>query len=639
MATSSRRIPLASLANATNSPHRPLTNSGSKRPRSIANVSHQENEPPQKRLAMDKTNKDTHTATPRRQTNSQHPTMPEARVFERGNGESASNAFQRKLVAARDGPNPGMKVTKTLDPVHASKEESIRTWQKHYRKIFPTFSFYFDGLSDDARTRFVRQISSLGAKEEKFFSKAVTHIVTTRQIPSPARSVASGVEATHSTHLDDHQPQTIDPSLLKLRGPTASAARRDGANHMDILARGRDMGMKIWATEKLQRILGSIFEDAANLGHHPRGGNHASRSQHEDLGQVLKNEKLGTSSEREQPFMSLVTFKGPFVYIHDMDEKYRPTMVREYPKVAKRSDGEWPQFRSASMGKCPFVEDPAMKKEVEQERSRAKVAASRQQRETEQQQQGSRTRSTTCLETTKVLPPRRTSPRKALQVVHNGAHANMDVGADRGTKRPQPTQLERQSSFPPMPAQPAFEFIRPSQLTMPKEPAASGIQRSNLTSALQSNMISSTAATGVKAATSKEVHQLKRQVFKQPQAGSLSVGSIPSSHRMNDLAVGLKHARAPAPQRAAKSKAQEKLGGIQEEHDAIADNVVAEPVAQSQARRKTVRRDPKPGYCENCRDKYDDFEEHIVSRKHRKFAMTQSNWTELDALLEKLQSP
>lgn len=89
--------------------------------------------------------------------------MPEARVFERGNGESASNAFQRKLVAARDGPNPGMRVTKTLDPAHASKEESIRTWQKHYRKIFPTFSFYFDGLPDDTRTRFVRQISSLGA--------------------------------------------------------------------------------------------------------------------------------------------------------------------------------------------------------------------------------------------------------------------------------------------------------------------------------------------------------------------------------------------------------------------------------------------------------------------------------------------
>lgn len=159
MANPARRMPLASLSNATNSPHRPLTNSGSKRPRSIANVSQQENEPPQKRLAMEKVARDNNTATPRRDQQSQ-PTMAEARVFERGHGESAANAFQRKLVAVRD-KSAGLRVTKNLD--NPTKEESIRTWQKHYRKLFPTFSFYFDGVSEEARSRFLRQISSLGA--------------------------------------------------------------------------------------------------------------------------------------------------------------------------------------------------------------------------------------------------------------------------------------------------------------------------------------------------------------------------------------------------------------------------------------------------------------------------------------------
>jgi len=159
MANPSRRMPLASLSNATNSPHRPLTNSGSKRPRSIANVSQQENEPPQKRLAMEKAARDSHPATPRRDHQPQ-PTMAEARVFERGRGESATNAFQRKLVAVRD-KNAGLRVTKSLE--NSTKEDSIRTWQKHYRKLFPTFSFYFDGVSEEARSRFLRQISSLGA--------------------------------------------------------------------------------------------------------------------------------------------------------------------------------------------------------------------------------------------------------------------------------------------------------------------------------------------------------------------------------------------------------------------------------------------------------------------------------------------
>lgn len=159
MANSARRMPLASLSNATNSPHRLLTNSGSKRPRSIANLSQQENEPPQKRLAVDKSAKEAAPATPRRMHQTQ-PTMPEARVFERGHGDSGPNAFQRKLVAVRD-KSAGLRVTKNVE--NPSKEDSIRAWQKHYRKLFPTFSFYFDGVSEDARARFLRQITNLGA--------------------------------------------------------------------------------------------------------------------------------------------------------------------------------------------------------------------------------------------------------------------------------------------------------------------------------------------------------------------------------------------------------------------------------------------------------------------------------------------
>lgn len=159
MANPTRRMPLASLSNATNSPHRPLTNSGSKRPRSIANVPQQENEPPQKRLAVDRATRESNTPTPRK-THPSQPTVAEARVFERGGGEGAANAFQKKLVAVRD-RSAGLRVTKNVD--NPTKEESIRTWQKHYRKLFPTFSFYFDGVSEDARSRFLRQISSLGA--------------------------------------------------------------------------------------------------------------------------------------------------------------------------------------------------------------------------------------------------------------------------------------------------------------------------------------------------------------------------------------------------------------------------------------------------------------------------------------------
>jgi regulatory subunit for Cdc7p protein kinase len=150
MATFNRRAPLANIPNATNSPARLLTNSGSKRPRNQANVPQQENEHPHKRLAVDKA--EFGPSTPGRHT-------VEGRVFERGNSTSGSTAFQRRLVAARD--KSGMRVTKAAEA--APKEDSIRLWQKHYRKLFPTFSFYFDGVYDVDRARFVRHTTALGA--------------------------------------------------------------------------------------------------------------------------------------------------------------------------------------------------------------------------------------------------------------------------------------------------------------------------------------------------------------------------------------------------------------------------------------------------------------------------------------------
>lgn len=44
----------------------------------------------------------------------------------------------------------------------------------------------------------------------------------------------------------------------------------------------------------------------------------------------------------------------------------------------------------------------------------------------------------------------------------------------------------------------------------------------------------------------------------------------------------------------------------------------------------------KPGYCENCRIKFTDIEEHVMSRVHRDFALKESNFISLDVLLRRL---
>jgi len=97
--------------------------------------------------------------------------------------------------------------------------------------------------------------------------------------------------------------------------------------------------------------------------------------------------------------------------------------------------------------------------------------------------------------------------------------------------------------------------------------------------------------------------------------------------------------------RSNKYKMPEKLGQIHEEDTTHSeDNGNKKPSTTNRKvdghkKNKESRKDPKPGYCENCRDKFDDFDEHIATRKHRKFAATASNWAELDTVLYQLQQP
>lgn len=164
MAASTRRAPLASIPNATNSPHRFVTASGSKRPRALAGVTQQENEPPSKRQAVEKPGQEHGLGTPRYQQHS-----VEGKVFERGHGETGTTAFQRRLVAARDKTAQPVQSRTTRSNTNANTTvttkdvDTIRQWQKHYRKLFPSFSFYFDSVPEDQKSRFVRQIHYLGA--------------------------------------------------------------------------------------------------------------------------------------------------------------------------------------------------------------------------------------------------------------------------------------------------------------------------------------------------------------------------------------------------------------------------------------------------------------------------------------------
>ncbi|RII05407.1 hypothetical protein CUC08_Gglean010502 [Alternaria sp. MG1] len=584
---SNRRVPLANLQNATNSPLR-ATAIGGKRQRSHASEQRDVlyGQPPPKKQVIQVDDAEAHRHGLVRRSGAQ-PT-----------------ALTRKLEAARESKAPSKQAAQ-----RASNDlETIRQWQRHYRKLFPQFAFYFDSVPEAQKDKLMHRAKHLGSREVNFFSREVTHVITTRSIPAD-------LDGSSSTHKG-----TVNPAQLENKKSIFDAAL-ERSDRGDILHKAKSLGMKIWSVEKLQRMVDTMFnketgEDAAS---HPT--RHAVASQHQkgrpaDLQRLLQNEKM----DRDYVMASqdMIPLRGYYVYVHDMDEVTRPVMIREYQKVEKEK-GKWPQFRASGNGKCPFVEDPHFgRRQQEEQEARRRQAA-----------QAPRTRAVSAMEEKSALVEnnnlarRPSAPAAIVKEDHDADAKPLDP-----PKGLPPKRCNTADGPPPM-----FGSAQASIRAMPRfiagEPVASGLHQSNITSAIRSQMISSTAA-APRAGNSKEVNQLKRKVLEKNSVPSANTNSGHSSVT-NDVRAALSYEHSQ-PMRAAKRKAQENMGHAHDDGD---EERQARKAAALR-RRKTAEKELKPGYCENCREKFNDFDEHILSRKHRKFAVTTENWVELDQLLAQL---
>ncbi|KAF1813420.1 hypothetical protein P152DRAFT_481509 [Eremomyces bilateralis CBS 781.70] len=650
-----RRVPLAQVPNAVNSPlrHNTLSTTAPKRSRSQA-VDAKESffgqQPPAKKQIIEVTDPEARRGALPRRTNASQPTE-----------------LQLKFEAVRDA-KASARNKPTQQPVDSNLEH-IRTWQRHYKRAFPQYTFYFDNVPDDVKPKISKQLRVLGAREEKFFSKSITHVVTTRPIPPEYKSSSSANGRPPSSHGKDQsmangQPQTINPSLLErtqgeksqkgkfnFDAPMTRAAhataqslfqdvetRKQYGHSADILHKAREMGMKIWALEKLQRMMTTMFEtdtgEQPNLPVLDRAGKDAN------LQQLLQKEKITGPANVSLASQEMVTFSGYYIYVHDQDEKTKPIMIRDYQKPDD-GPGNWPQLHASSAGRCPFIEDP--------DRHARKYARERQ----ASPRRKPVSFAPTAAKTRSAIPRARddrsrsrlADPERRPLAENNSTNVVRYDSTLAGHTEKSPAKPSDPSMAPPKKG--TVDGIAPlfgsAQLKMrmpPRvvggEPVASGIQPSHITSAIRSQMISSTAAgTGVRAGTSREVHQLQRKVLERNSVASGS-GSVPSSY-LNDVRAAINTGLRDAPPRAAKLKAQETLGYIHE--DMTPSEERTRKLKKTVIRKRKAEKEAKPGYCENCREKFADFDQHCLSRKHRKFASTIENWTELDDLLSQLERP
>jgi regulatory subunit for Cdc7p protein kinase len=388
--------------------------------------------------------------------------------------------------------------------------------------------------------------------------------------------------------------------------------------------------MKIWALEKLERMMITMFDTDTGLlvphGHNTRSITTQNNvvpmprtTREADLSQLLRNERINGPSDRDPTVAreEMVLFKGPFIYIHDIEEKQKPIMVREYTKVSHKEDGDWPQFRSVSHGRCPFVEDP------DDDRRDAQRELAKQQKHRERETSAAPPNRINAGEANRMEPPQMTTSKKPLVQTESGMNrGSVIVPAKQPTIAemvPPNMEVEHSSKS----SQNVFVSRTGTGRMFNGEPVASGVQPSNITSAIRSQMISSTAAApGAKAGTSKEVHGLQRKVLER-NSGSATFGQT-SSHRMTDFHNVVKEDPTG---KSTKRRNKEKLDLIVEDVSSIETQEVRRVEAVRKAKPVEKKKVEKPhgklGYCENCMETFSDFNE--VSHSLR---AGYGNWTE-----------
>ncbi|KIW04218.1 hypothetical protein, variant [Verruconis gallopava] len=581
----SRRVPLGNLPNAANSPFREPAAPGSKRPRPDAAVYEKQLQPPTKKQIVEAENADSRRALVGRKVQSTTGT--------------ASAVTTRKTSSKATG--------KTLQQATQENLNEIRQWQRHYKKLFPQMVFYYDNVPDETRHKIGKQLQLLGSREEIFFSKTVTHVVTTRSVPNEATASSSAGRSPPKAGRDG----TVNPVYLKKAGTTA-------LHPNDILLRAKEMGIKVWGLEKLQRMLNTMFN--AETGEAPVAPYRSSAvtqskaNQQAQLSQMLQKEKEYGQASMDWA-ADMTAFRGYYIYVHDMDEMTKPIMVRDYSKPATKEQGKWPQLRVNAPGRCPFLDDPSARYE------RPAPAPD--------QDKAPRTRAATAREKTPALEERTALAENNNLAQRRQRETSVQADEKRPPMDPPKTIPVKRGSTDNLPL---FGSAQASLRQHPRfaggEPVASGVQQSNATSAIRSQMISSTAAApGGKAGSTKELNRLQRQVLER--------NNSVNPYLNNDLRAAINNGG-----RGQKRKAQDPLANIKEEDDTSeAPRKDSAQHAAPARKKKIVEKEMKPGYCENCRVKFRDFDEHVVSRQHRKFAMDDSNWKELDDLLSLLVRP
>ncbi|TDL22619.1 hypothetical protein BD410DRAFT_770181 [Rickenella mellea] len=444
-----------------------------------------------------------------------------------------------------------------------------------YTKAFPSWNFFFD-TSDAERDRLAARVTQLNARVAKFFSNEVTHVITKHHITDADSNKENAPKAKPTTPLKI----SVLKSPIKLKG---RVMEETGANNSDALVKkAKSLGMKIWDAGKLDSVLIRCLIPPLEILP-------STKPPTRSLTSLLESERrYGTTSERDpaekRHDFHYFSKNSYFVLVEDMHQELATIAALEYP-ITRASDGkekgQWPVPYCHPLARCPFIE-------YNEKEERRRERAERAEKEREEERERALEIKKRKLQQQKQKPPADLRRSVSMSNLHR-------------------EEAKAQSTLP-------GESIDDCD----GEQGASGYLASNYMAA-SGNSVGITSTYGTTSTAGSSLLAAQAQLPPALRGKEVLTSRKVSTADKENQKPSIPSTLMPPP-----ASIPNKRKGLLRK-------------CKSTNTMKLPKRDEasKPGYCESCRIKFEDFKQHVKGKKHLKFAMTEGNFFELDFVLSR----
>lgn len=456
--------------------------------------------------------------------------------------------------------------------------EELFHWQQSWKKIMKESTVYFEGVTEynpvqmSEFRRASKYLKQVGCEITPFYDNDVTIIISRRTY------------LTSKTYPSN-----------------------------DIFSNVSHLKIKVWDYDKVFRFLKNLginISDESASSAVPT----TDKSKHKDnLYNLLKEEKIYGSTDRDPNAKrdDLHYLEKNYLYVYDLSQKVRPIAIREW------QDENYPVLNLTLDGKCPFIFDSSENSNNERKKLRRLQK----------------------FEATK-------SYRNLLRIVtydimnniKNGIH--LKVSGFSGTSTSTDRINEDDNTI--------------TQNSLSSKNKKTDEESYKLDQELQEvfeDKNEDTTQDDNRSSEEEETTQIKPTRFKEPLANMIPLTRYssciqPSNSRFFDVAAsgynGASNAANFSMDSNLHSGAQGNgLGPMVSQVPSrnltnLKNRIIMKKQQQKTSHRSDKEKDMVSGYCENCRIKYDHFDDHIKSNRHRNFACDDRNFKDIDNLIATL---